>query len=263
MSSSSRSIAAARQKRAGEQVQKMNNTSRPVTSISSQSAFAQQFQNQQQLLNAASSVGNRNVRPIQQNQSMPPPIPSQIPVQIPQDQPTKITVSDAVGLITLRLSRLENIINDVVEGNVLKNNNENNSIIPSNMKLVSDEVFENIVNRINLLESKVISFNNQLENITKDMSDIRNVVVNNNSTIHNFMNETNDKFVLYENALSELESSLEIAVPQDKNNENTDECDDVNENMEEVVSANVNETMKEDVNENISIATTEIVEEVN
>ena len=59
MSSSSRSIAAARQKRAGEQSQPMN-TSRPVTSISSQGAFAQQYQ--QQMMAQNIPVGSKNVR---------------------------------------------------------------------------------------------------------------------------------------------------------------------------------------------------------
>jgi hypothetical protein len=65
MSSSSRSIAAARQKRAGEQSQPMNN-SRPVTSISSQGAFAQQYQ--QQMMSQSIPVGSKNVR-IAQNKS--------------------------------------------------------------------------------------------------------------------------------------------------------------------------------------------------
>lgn len=265
MSSSSRSIAAARQKRAGEQVQKVN-TSRPVTSISSQSAFAQQFQQQQQqqqqqMMNPNSLIGNRNVRQNQSNQSMPPQIPPQYSQQIPQEQITKISVSDAVGLITLRLGRLENIINESLEEGVFKqssDNNDNNdkNVIPSNMKLVSDEVFENIANRINLLESKLIAFNNQLGNITKEMADMKNTVVDGNLSIHNFMNETNEKFVVYENALAELESSLEIQLHE--NLEQLENVDDENNDL--VVSANIIETTEETVNENISITTTEISE---
>jgi hypothetical protein len=242
MSSSSRSIAAARQKRAGEQVQKMN-TSRPVTSISSQSAFAQQFQQQQQqMMNAPSSIGNRNIRSVQTNQ----PLPSPVMPQVSQDQITKISVSDAVGLITLRLGRLESIVNESIEDGMFKHNSDNNiekNIIPSNMKLVSDEVFENIVNRINLLESKMISFNNQLENITKEVSDVKNIVVDNNSTIHSFMNETNEKFVIYENALAEIESNLEVVSPVEANNDEVVVTSNENESTTEVAYENMNETV--------------------
>ena len=156
MSSSSRSIAAARQRRAGEQSQPMNN-SRPVTSISSQGAFAQQQQYQQQRMGQNIPIGSKNSRVAQaQSQSAGQSANYQSSQQ--SQQTTKISVSNAVGLITLRLGKLEQIINDMQleEGGMnLNNNNNNGDGIPSNMKLVSDEVFENIVNRINLLESKI------------------------------------------------------------------------------------------------------------
>ena len=105
MSSSSRSIAAARQKRAGEQSQPMN-TSRPVTSISSQGAFAQQYQQQMMSQNNI-PIGSKNIR-VAQNRTQNP---SQGRInknatqdnQMQQDQITKISVSNAIGLITLRL----------------------------------------------------------------------------------------------------------------------------------------------------------------
>jgi hypothetical protein len=92
MSSSSRSIAAARQKRAGEQSQPMN-TSRPVTSISSQGAFAQQYQ--QQMMAQNIPVSSKNVRvaqnkgQIQGNQKFQQQQQQQ---QQQQEQTTKIIV---------------------------------------------------------------------------------------------------------------------------------------------------------------------------
>ena len=77
------------------------------------------------------------------------------------------------------------------------------------MKLVSDEVFENIVNRLNLLESKVINFNNQNEIFVKNFSTIQSSVDNLNTKLSSFINETNERFTDYENALAEIEQNLE------------------------------------------------------
>jgi hypothetical protein len=244
MSSSSRSIAAARQKRAGEQAPQMNN-SRPVTSISSQGAFAQQQQyQQQQMMNQNIPVGSKNVR-VAQNRSQTVGSGGRMNNQTNQSQPdqtTKISVSDAIGLITLRLGRLENIVNDAIEDGSINNTNgldsTGNSVIPSNMKLVSDEVFENIVNRINLLESKVINFTNQNENFVKEISGIQYSINNFNETLSSFMNEMNDKFIDYENALGEIEKNIEI---NDATNMVTSEKSEIflpphNENNESLAS---------------------------
>ena len=212
MSSSSRSIAAARQKRAGEQSQPMNN-SRPVTSISSQGAFAQQYQ--QQMMSQSIPVGSKNVRIAQnRNQTQGGRGSNQNIQQEQQEQSTRISVSNAIGLITLRLGKLENIVNDAIDDGNFNNNGNNNecdvSSLPANMKLVSDEVFENIINRLNLLESKVIHFTNQNETFAKDISNIQTSIINLNTNLSFFMNETNEKFVDYENALGEIEKNFEV-----------------------------------------------------
>ena len=217
MSSSSRSIAAARQKRAGEQSQQMN-TSRPVTSISSQGAFAHQYQ--QQMMSKSIPISSKNVRSAQNiNQGSGVRNNNNIVQNSQTDQSTKISISNAVGLITLRLGRLESIINDSIENGGLFNNNDNNdnndnntNATPHNMKLVSDEVFENIVNRINLLESKVIQFTNQnekLEKLENEMTSMQSSIVALNTTLSLFINDTNEKFVDYENALTEIEKNIE------------------------------------------------------
>jgi len=213
MSSSSRSIAAARQKRAGEQSQPMN-TSRPVTSISSQGAFAQQ-QYQQQMMSQSIPVGSKNVRTAQnRSQTQGGRESNQNIQQQQQQQSTRISLSNAIGLITLRLGKLENSLNDAIEDGSFNNNGDSNecdnSALPPNMKLVSDEVFENIVNRLNLLESKIIQFTNQNESFSKDVSNIQTSIDNLNTNLSFFMNETNEKFVDYENALGEIEKNFEL-----------------------------------------------------
>jgi len=95
MSSSSRSIAAARQKRAGEQSQPMN-TSRPVTSISSQGAFAQQYQ--QQMMSKSIPISSKNVRSAQNiNKGTGGRNNTNIIQNNQSDQSTKISISNAVG----------------------------------------------------------------------------------------------------------------------------------------------------------------------
>jgi hypothetical protein len=215
MSSSSRSIAAARQKRAGEQSQPMNN-SRPVTSISSQSAFAQQ-QYQQQMMSQNIPVGSKNVR-IAQNRGQNNSIGGRNNAnsQPQQEQSTKISVSNAIGLITLRLGRLESMLNECIGDGAFNNtgnNNENDSSsLPTNMKLVTDEVFENIINRLNMLESKVINYTNQTEALLMDVSDVKNSINDFNNTLSLFINDTNNKFIDYENALAEIENVSNLNV---------------------------------------------------
>jgi len=190
------------------------NTSRPVTSISSQGAFAQQ-QYQQQMMSQSIPVGSKNVRTAQnRSQTQGGRESNQNIQQQQQQQSTRISLSNAIGLITLRLGKLENSLNDAIEDGSFNNNGDSNecdnSALPPNMKLVSDEVFENIVNRLNLLESKIIQFTNQNESFSKDVSNIQTSIDNLNTNLSFFMNETNEKFVDYENALGEIEKNFEL-----------------------------------------------------
>jgi len=259
MSSSSRSIAAARQKRAGEQSQPMN-TSRPVTSISSQGAFAQQ-QYQQQMMSQSIPVGSKNVRTAQnRSQTQGGRESNQNIQQQQQQQSTRISLSNAIGLITLRLGKLENSLNDAIEDGSFNNNGDNNecdnSSLPPNMKLVSDEVFENIVNRLNLLESKIIHFTNQNESFSKDISNIQTSIININTNLSFFMSETNEKFVDYENALGEIEKNFEVdtLVNEVVVSEYNGEVETVNEEkLENTLQLNHNET-------NETIETSETIE---
>ena len=86
--SSSRSIAAARNRRAGDPVQQQQPPNRPGTSIGSSAAFQTQTQ-----------YGKKVPQQSQKNDPPPPPNPN-VPF-------SKISVSDAIGLITLRLGKVE------------------------------------------------------------------------------------------------------------------------------------------------------------
>ena len=109
--SSSRSIAAARSRRAGEQQAQVG---RPGTSIAAQPAFSQQQQQQPQ--------GKRSVTA----QNSTPNVP------VTNASNAKLSISDAIGLITLRLGRVEQIMMEIEHNggfNANSRNSNNDSII--------------------------------------------------------------------------------------------------------------------------------------
>lgn len=235
--SSSRSIAAARQKRAGEQSSNTNNNSgRPVTSISSSSVFSQQPNRQQ------TSQGRQRTSQGQ--------VPTQNTVQ-QQKQMTKISVPDAIGLITLRLGKLEKFIQDSIEdGNLpfMNNINSVNDCDTNNMKLVSHEVFENITNRLDNLEQKNNNTSNeQVNKVVKDIKDLKDSINTLNMKLKSFMSESQEKFLDFENALVEIENNIEVS-----NNENEliiDNGDNLgDENIDDDTEIIVSETIEDSVN---------------
>ena len=126
--SSSRSIAAARNRRAGEQ-QQPSQMNRPGTSIASQSAFSQQPQ------------GKRSVTAPNSTPNVPV---TNYNAKTNTNANAKLSISDAIGLITLRLGRVEQIIMEV-EHNGGFNTGTN---IPDNTHLVDKSVINSIVNRL-------------------------------------------------------------------------------------------------------------------
>jgi hypothetical protein len=158
---SSRSLAAARARRAGENAPPVSGN-RPGTSIGSQAAFAQQM---------PPGVGYNmppppnNVRTARAMQT--PPTGKQPSQQAPQQyqqfydqqQPqnglpfSKLSVSDAIGLITLRLGRVEQWIieTDHDEGSKLIGTGDM-SAIPANHKIIDNSVLTSIINRLDSLE---------------------------------------------------------------------------------------------------------------
>ena len=140
--SSSRSIAAARNRRAGETVPKQP-LQRPITSISSQANFSQNVY--KEMNNSQNIINTQNMSSII-NQSMNS---NKLPF-------TKLTVSDAVGLITLRLGKVEQYIMDVQH-----NGPSSVSGIPENAKIVDNSVLTSLISRIDSLEKKEIYKNDE------------------------------------------------------------------------------------------------------
>jgi len=197
--SSSRSIAAARSRRAGESQPPVSG-GRPVTSIASHSAFVPQQQMPPQPPN--------NVRvsktPIQQQQQ-----------QMPQGASpfTKLSISDAIGLVTLRLGRVEQFIIDFENGEIEgHNNNSGGSSIPENSRVVDNSVLTTIVNRLDALEKREGSSNvnaSSLASLEKDLKETKDLLSHFLFKYELFTKETGNKFSDFEGAISEIEKSME------------------------------------------------------
>jgi hypothetical protein len=202
MSSSSRSIAAARSRRAGESQPPVSG-GRPGTSIGSHAAFA------------PPQPPSNNVRvakaPIQQQQQMPQ---NGLPF-------SKLSISDAIGLVTLRLGRVEQFIIDFDNGNIV-NSNSKGASIPENSKIVDNSVLTTIINRLDSLEKREGSSVNassfassfasldQVSKLEKDLKETRELLSHLIYKLELFSRETNDKFVDFEGAISEIEKNMEV-----------------------------------------------------
>jgi len=150
--SSSRSIAAARNRRAGEPA---STNSRPGTSINSQPAFSSQSKNQPQ-----------SQSKFQQNTTVQNSTPN-----VPISTTTKLTISDAIGLITLRLGRVEQILQDAEHNGVLSGTS---SGVTDNAHLIDKSVINSIVNRLDALEKKEkeSSTNNKFDTEIRTIKDL-------------------------------------------------------------------------------------------
>ena len=200
--SSSRSIAAARSRRAGESQPPVSG-GRPVTSIASHSAFVQQ---------QMPPPPSNNVRvakaPMQQQQQQQ---------QMPQQGAspfTKLSISDAIGLVTLRLGRVEQFIIDFENGEIEGHhpNSGGGSSIPENSKIVDNSVLTTIVNRLDALEKKEGSGNvnaSSIASLEKEMKEAKDLLSHLLFKYELFTKETNEKFGDFEGAISEIEKNME------------------------------------------------------
>lgn len=256
--SSSRSIAAARARRAGEPAPPVSGN-RPGTSINSHAAFAPQ-------------------QPMHQYQSMPP-TPSNIRIaksgqsmsQQPSVQPSsfqppsnglpfaKLSVSDAIGLITLRLGSVEQFIMDF-ENSEHNINSDGTINLPENSKLIDNSVLTSIMNRLDSIEKKESNntynsdinkeiglvkersnnHNEMLLNIERELFETKDILKTLNNTFEVFAKNTNDRFIDYEYAISELENNIPITDSNGNGNGNGTESylQTFDENFEENLDNN-------------------------
>ena len=163
---SSRSLAAARSRRAGENAPPVSGN-RPVTSIGSSAAFSQQMQ-------PPSNV--RLPRPQQQQNAYPPSQqngypPSQAYKQVQQSQQqsqnglpfTKLSVSDAIGLITMRLGRCEQWIIET-DHETSENDGASMTGLPENSRIIDNSILTNFVSRLDSLEKREPGSSDSIDN---------------------------------------------------------------------------------------------------
>jgi len=180
---SSRSLAAARSRRAGENAPPVSGN-RPVTSIGSQAAFAQQMPSHMSYNMPPPPNNVRISRDIQQPQQFQKQQYKQQPQQhYDQHQPqqhqsngvpfSKLSISDAIGLITLRLGRVEQWVIDTDNENEHNpKNSVNNSSIPDGHKIIDNSVLTTIVNRLDSLEKNGATGTSS-EDISKLIEDVK------------------------------------------------------------------------------------------
>jgi hypothetical protein len=194
MSSSSRSIAAARQRRSGETVQKPQQLQSPSQQPMSKQGLSQKTQMKQP----------------QQAQQAPRP---------------KLSIGDAFGLVTLRLGRVEQFMFDVQQQGGVKS-----AEIPENSQVIDKSVFTNMISRLDGLEKKE-SNSKQLTTLENELRSTKDLLISLMSKFEKFsketeerFKETDEKFVDFDSAIADIEQKM------DSNEEGGIDIQDVDEN---------------------------------
>jgi hypothetical protein len=121
---------------------------------------------------------------------------------------SKLSVSDAIGLITLRLGRIEQIVMES-ENDVLHSQSKGN--IPENSKIVDNSVLTTIINRLDSLEKREGSNNvaSSVASLEKELKETKDLLSHLLFKFELFSKETNEKFGDFEGAISEIEKNME------------------------------------------------------
>jgi hypothetical protein len=219
--SSSRSIAGARNRRAGEPAQPPR--PRPNTSIASQGAFLQQQyqQQQQQQQPQQQQVRQQHQQQPRQQQNRKPAYDNSIPIQ--GNNNTKISISDAIGLITIRLGRMEQYLQGIQEKDDLSLSQSDN-----NLQLVDKDVIHNLTERIYTIENKkpdatlaseiTTQITNQISSLEKEIKVLKELLDSHITNMNVFIDETDKNFNDVDNGFVELEKNIPgLATVNNKN----------------------------------------------
>lgn len=279
---SSRSLAAARAKRAGESAPPVSGT-RPGTSIGSHAAFAP----------PAPPGYQQPPSNVRAGRGPPANQPGKQPVQQMQQQQaqaasngapfTKLSISDAIGLITLRLGKIEQWVYEAEHDGIMNGGGPSfeGSNIPENSRVIDLSVLTSIINRLDSLEKNAPggATNEETANLSTEVAKLTEQVTrfSDEGTRHNlaiakhaeqifkfdrdlvetkdllktfmlkydsFVSETNDRFGDFELALAEVEKGVNAS------GEPTDEAaseEQVAEGVGEIESADLKSIVKREL----------------
>ena len=195
--SSSRSIAAARQRRGVESAPPIKNNS-----YASNSSSKDNFNNNQQ---------NRpNYRTTKSNIYQDNNTASNVNNNANANQVSKLSVSDAFALVTLRLGRVELIINKLQSEGILDANNNINSenLGNNNNNNFDDTILQNIITRLDGLDKKTVSndLNQKLQSqynvLSEDVKQTKEVVIKLQSFIMDISQKMNS-FITTQETINE------------------------------------------------------------
>lgn len=275
---SSRSLAAARARRAGENAPPVSGN-RPGTSVNSHAGFAPQQSPNVRVTRVQPQIQQN--QQIQQSQSYHDVKDSH--QQNKKAQPfTKLSISDAIGLITLRLGRVEQWVIDTEQ-----ENESNPQQLPENAKIIDNSVFASIMNRLETIEKmapssgsassteellkEVSKLNEQTTKIieegtkhtlaiskhTEQLFRFERELVETKDILKTFMikydvftEETNNKFSDFELAMSELEKNMPLpTIVEEPVSDNTDDID-ANDSTSNILSVDLKNIIKQEFAEN-------------
>jgi len=196
---------------------------------------------------------NYNQPPTQQY-SQQQYIPQQQQQYIPQQQQQiapnpKLSFSDAIALITIRLGRVETFINnlpplDQLEQYSSTSQPENNE----NMKIVDEAVFKNIVSRLDKLENSKVS-QVQVQTPVLDNEDILHLKEENNS-LRDEVSSFKDDISSFKEEINELKNII-LQLQNYTMNTNQKLCDIIfsNESEEKNISDELSKMLSYSENE--------------
>ena len=260
---SSRSLLAARARRAGENPPPVSGN-RPGTSIGSHAAFAPQPQGYQ--TNMPQAPPNVRVSKTAQPQQQQMKQQGQGQGQQPGNGLpfSKLSISDAIGLITLRLGRVEQWVIDTEQENESNPNDGSNSGLPENSRIIDNSVLSSIINRLETVEKmgsssssedvselsssvsklteqltkmgddvikhtiEISKHNEQMFRYNRELTETKDILKTFMIRYDGFVKETNDKFSDYEVALADLEKNVHVQAETSDNGVEGTSINDIN-----------------------------------
>lgn len=280
---SSRSLQAARSRRAGENVPPVSGN-RPITSIGSQAAFAQQM---------PTGMGYNMPPPpnnVRTARAMQPPPQQQSLNQQQQHSNNlpfnKLSISDAIGLITLRLGRVEQWVMETEHENENDNsskNGTNNFTIPDGHKIIDNATLTTIINRLDSLEKNGHSSGNSPDDVktlseqfkrmseevnkhtielaknteqvfrfNRELTETKDMLKSFMIKYDMFSQETAQNFTDYEDALADIEKRLPVNTTIETNDLNNNEQTETSLNDIDVDNNSKTINLKNIINEELA-----------